>query len=208
MKLTTYDINGKKTGEKNVSDTLFEASVNEELMHRAVLMRLWNARNPIANVLTRAEVNKSKKKAFKQKGTGRARRGALNTGLVRGGGVIFGPRSEGMVYHKDMNKKERRAALFSALTAKRDMSIILEVKVDTPKTKPFSAFLEALDMGKKYLFVLPNADENTVKSIRNLPNSTYIRAEYSNPYDILKADGVVYVNDAVDVLERQFVKIS
>ncbi len=94
MKIDLYDINGKKVGDASVDATIFGAKVNEDLMHRAVVMRAANARRPIAHTLTRGEVSYSTKKLFRQKGTGRARRGARSTNLLRGGGVTHGPRND------------------------------------------------------------------------------------------------------------------
>ncbi|NJP04004.1 50S ribosomal protein L4 [Candidatus Gracilibacteria bacterium] len=106
-------------GSIDVNDSIFSAKINPDLMHRAIVMRLANRRNPIAHTLTRGEVNKTTKKAFRQKGTGNARRGALSTSLLRGGGVCHGPRND-RNFTKAMPKKERRAALFSSLSQKAE----------------------------------------------------------------------------------------
>ena len=116
MKIALYDATGEKSGDVTLNKTLFESKINKDLMHRAVVMRLANRRNPIAHVQTRGEVRMTTKKAFRQKGTGNARRGALSTTLLRGGAASHGPRNE-RNFTKDMPKKERRAALYSALSA-------------------------------------------------------------------------------------------
>lgn len=206
MKFDLYTSTGDKKGSVDANKSLFEAKINVDLMHRAVEMRLANSRNPIAHTKTRGEVIATTKKAFKQKGTGRARRGAMTTSMLRGGGVTHGPRNT-RNFEKMMPKKERRAALFSSLSAQaRDNAIFaLEgFSFKEPKTKEFVSLLGKLPEGKKYLFVLPEKQEMIEKSMNNVPNVEYVRAGYLNPYDVLKADQICFLESSLKVLEETF----
>ncbi len=206
MKADLYTANGEKKGSVTLNATIFEAKVNEDLMHRAVVLRLANARNPIAHTLTRGEVSYSTRKMFRQKGTGNARRGARSTNILRGGGVTHGPRNT-RNFSKMMPKKERRAALFSSLSARaKDGNIIAleEFKAKTPKTKDFVTLFSKLPKGKKYLFVISQKDEIFQKSCRNIPGIKVILASYINPYDVLLADKVCFVKDAFPKIEETF----
>lgn len=206
MNIDIYTSTGEKKGTQALNESMFSVNVNEGLMHRAVVMRQANARNPIAHTKTRAEVSMTTKKAFKQKGTGRARRGALSTGLLRGGGITHGPRSV-QNFTINMPKKERRLALFSSLTVKAGESNIfgLESFVEKiPKTKAFVSLLEKLPKAKKYLFVLDGKDPVFEKSVSNIPNISVISAQYLNPTDILKAEKVCFVANALQAAENIF----
>jgi len=208
MKFDLYDATGKKSGQVTGNDALFGAKINPDLMHRAVVMRLANARNPIAHTQTRGEVNKTTKKAFRQKGTGNARRGALTTTLLRGGAPSHGPRND-RNFTKMMPKKERRAALFSSLSAKaQDKAIFALEKFaeKAPKTKSFVELMGKLPAGKKYLFVIAEKDFVLQKSMSNIPNVHTVLASYLNPYDVLKAEQVCFLKDALPKVEETFLK--
>ena len=206
MKADLYDGSGAKEGSVELNKTMFEAKINEDLMHRAVVMRQANARRPIAHTLNRGEIACSTRKIFRQKGTGNARRGAKSTNLLRGGGVTHGPRND-RNFAKSMPKKERRAALFSALSAKAKSSDVLALKSfesKTPKTKAFTSILAKLPEGKRYLFVLPEKNEIFQKSCNNIPGVATILASYLNPYDILLADKVCFLEAALQTTEDTF----
>lgn len=206
MKADLYTENGEKKGSVALNATIFEAKVNPDLMHRAVVLRLANARNPIAHTLTRGEVSYSTRKMFRQKGTGNARRGARSTNLLRGGGVTHGPRNT-RNFSKMMPKKERRAALFSSLSARaKDGNIIALEKFSAkvPKTKDFISLFSKLPEGKKYLFVLSEKNEVFQKSCRNIPGIKVILANYINPYDVLLSDKVCFLKDAFPKIEETF----
>ena len=209
MKIDLYDAGGAKKGSVDLNKTIFEAKVNTDLMHRAVIMRQANGRMPIAHTKTRANVSATTAKAFRQKGTGRARRGALSTNLLRGGGVTHGP-LQIRNYTKSMPKKERRAALFSSLSAKAQEKGLFAwegPQLDTPKTKTVAEVLKKLPTAKKYLFVVASKDNEALlfqKSIANIPQAKTILANYLNPYDVLHAEQICFVGDALHKVEENF----
>jgi large subunit ribosomal protein L4 len=206
MKIDLYDATGVKKGDISLNKEIFEAKINPDLMHRAVVMRLANARLNIAHTLTRGEVSATTKKAFRQKGTGRARRGALSTNIVRGGGVTHGPRND-RNFTKMMPKKERRAALFSSLSAQTKDNNIFALEgfaEKVPKTKKFAELLSKFPESKNYLFVLAERNEVFEKSAANLPNVKVIFAPYLNPYDVLHAHKICFVADGIKKLESTF----
>lgn len=210
MKADLYDKQGVVKGSVALDAAIFDAKINPELVHQAVVMKLANARNPIAHVKTRGEVAATTKKAFRQKGTGNARRGALSTSLLRGGGVTHGPRNT-RNFSKAMPKKQRRAALFSTLSSQaKDKNIFaLEgLAHKEPKTKDFAALLGKLPEAKKYLFVLPKRDEVFERSARNVPNVKTIHASYLNPYDVLHAGKICFVGDALETVKETFTSQS
>ncbi len=208
MKAILFDATGAKKGDVTLNANIFEAKVNPDLMHRAVVMRLANRRNPIAHTLTRGEVAATTKKAFRQKGTGNARRGALTTSLLRGGGVAHGPRNT-RNFTKMMPKKERRAALFSSLSSQAQESNIFALEsfaAKAPKTKDFAALLAKLPVAKKHLFVIAERDTVFEKSAANLPNVQVILAPYLNPYDVLNAHKICFVGKGLEKIEETFLK--
>lgn len=206
MKIDLYDSKGVKKGSVELSTPIFNAPINTDLMHRAVVMRLSNARNPIAHSLTRGEVNMTTAKAFKQKGTGRARRGAKSTSLLRGGGVTHGPRNI-QNFTKSMPRKERRAALFSSLSSKtkeNDIFALESFESSVPQTKTFVELLKKLPQAKKYLFVLPAKNEIFEKSASNVPFVQVVLANYLNPYDVLNNEKICFFSEALKTLEDTF----
>lgn len=206
MKLDVYTDVGIKKGQVVVNTTAFDAKINDDLMHRAVVMRLANRRNPIAHTKTRGEVVGSTRKIFRQKGTGNARRGSRYTNILRGGGVTHGPRND-RNFSKAMPKKERRAALFSSLSLRAsdgDAFVLDAYTAKEPKTKVFVDMLGKLPEAKKYLFVISAKNRIFQKSASNLPNVEVILANYLNPYDVLKAEKVCFLQDSLEVIESTF----
>jgi large subunit ribosomal protein L4 len=206
MKFDLYDNTGTKKGDVNASKEIFEAKINPDLMHRAVVMRLANRRTNVAHVQTRGEVTATTAKAFRQKGTGRARRGAKTTTLLRGGGASHGPRNV-QNFSKTMPQKERRAALFSSLSVKAKEKAIFSLEgfdSKEPKTKAFVSLLAKLPKAKKYLFVLPERDDVLRKSVSNIPNVKIILANYLNPFDALWAEKICFVSDSLKKAEETF----
>lgn len=206
MKIDLYSSQGEKKGTVDLNAALFGAKINEDLMHRAVVLRQANARQPIAHVKDRSEVSATTKKAFRQKGTGRARRGALSTNLLRGGGVTHGPRNT-RNFSKAMPKSERRAALFSSLSSKtkaKDIFALEKFDQKAPKTKAFAELLAKLPEAKRYLFVLAEKNPTLEKSAANIPNVKTILASYVNPYDVLHAEKICFLQDALEKVEKTF----
>ncbi len=204
---TIYDVNGKEAGKLKLPKAMFDAKINEDLMHRSVIMRLANARNPIAHTKTRGEIKATTKKAFRQKGTGNARRGAMSTNLLRGGGVTHGPRNT-RNFTKQMPKKERRLALFSSLTVRAKENAICGlsgISTDKPNTKVAAGAIKNMPEAKRYLFVLEKGDTAAQKSLRNIPNTKTVWASYLNPYDVLLCDKICFVGDALSQAEKTFI---
>lgn len=199
IKLPVLDMNGQQTGERELPSDIFEAPVNIGLMHQAYVRQMANARLGTHKTKTRGEVNRTKRKWYRQKGTGRARHGSRNAPLFVGGGVAHGPLPR--KYRKDMPKKMRRAALRSALSAKAaDGEIVLvdKLEVDRPKTRIMQEVLYNLVGESSALVLLAEANENVQLSLRNLPDARYLRASYLNVRDLLMFDKVVVPLDALD----------
>lgn len=210
MKAVTYNVNGEECGSVELNSDMFCAKINKDLMHRAVVMRLANRRNPIAHVKTRAEVVATRKKMFRQKGTGNARRGNKTAPLLRGGGVAHGPRNT-VTYSKQMPRKERRRALFSSLSAKasnKEIFALEGINFSEPKTKDFVKILKKLPEAKKILFVLPASDFVFEKSSANIPGVKHILVNYLNPYDVLHAEKICFLTESLPKLEEVFLSDS
>ncbi len=204
--LPLYDANGDDKGTIRANPLLFSVDINNDLIHQSIVMRLSNRRQSIAHTKTRAEVNVSKRKIFRQKGTGNARRGAKSTNLLRGGGVTHGPRNDSN-FIKDMPKKQRRLALFSSLSLQHkelNVCVLEGYNSDGPKTRNFVKLLQKLPIGKKYLFVLNEKNEVFEKSARNIAGVQTILVNYLNPYDVLHANKVCFLMDSLDGLDRVF----
>ena len=207
MKIDVYTATGTKNGSLELPASLFEAKINKGLMHLALVRQQSNRRHAIAHVKHRGEVVGSTKKLFQQKGTGRARRGPGRSPLLNGGGKAFGPRNEAN-FQKDMPKKMRRAALFSCLSlrAKEGAIIGLESYPDSIKTKTFMSLLKKLPVaiGRRIVFVLPSRHQGLELSARNVERVRTIHAAYLNPEDILGAQHVVFLVDAIAAAEKLF----
>jgi len=207
MQIDLYTATGTKKGSLELPASMFEAPVNKGLMHLALVRQQSNRRMPIAHVKHRGEVVGTTKKAFAQKGTGRARRGALRSPTVRGGGKSFGPRNEAN-FRKDMPKKMRRAALFSCLSlrAKEGAIIGLENYPEDAKTKNFVTLLKKLPLqiGRRIIVVTAGRHEKLELAARNVPMIKTIFAQYLNPEDILQARTIIFLSDAVKAAEDTF----
>lgn len=207
MKIDVYSATGAKKGSLDLPSAIFEAAINQGLMHQAVVMQQSNRRRPIAHAKNRGEVIGSTKKMFAQKGTGRARRGPPRSPLLRGGGKAFGPRSV-RNYHKDMPKTMRRVALLSALSAQAKSGSImgLENYPETVKTKDAITALRKmpLDMHRKILIVTPARHRGIALSTRNIPGIRAIAAAYLNPEDVLGAKHIIFFVDAIAETEKIF----
>ncbi len=207
MKIDVYSKDGKKKGAAELPKALFEAEISEGLMHLALVRQQSNRRTPVAHAKSRGEITASTRKLFRQKGTGRARRGSVSANILRGGAKSFGPKSN-RNFTKDMPKKMRRKALFSCLSqsAKDGKIIGLEGYGDDAKTKTFVTLLSKLPVavGRKIVFVLPEHMEALERGAGNVPKVKTLLVQYLNPEDVLGAHHLVFVGEAVQVAERTF----
>ena len=198
---------GKKSDKVSLDLKVAKDTSAADLMHRAVLRQLANKRQGTASTLTRSEVRGGGRKPYKQKGTGRARQGSIRTPLKPGGGIIFGPKPRS--YNLDMNRKERRLALRTAL-----MSRVSDIKtvddfgsnLKEPKTKEIiDGFLRlGIDKTKKILVILDMPSLNIKKSIKNIPNVRLILADQLNVFDILNANQLVIGKSAIEKIQEVY----
>ena len=195
---------GKEVGTIELNDAVFGVKVNEHLVHMAVVQHLANKRQGTQKAKTRGEVSGGGRKPWKQKGTGHARQGSTRSPQWTGGGMVFAPVPRD--YSFKINKKEKRAALKSALTSKvQDSNLIVvdELKFNEIKTKNFVAVMNNLKV-EKGLVVIEGNDANVVLSARNLPAIDTIQADEINVYDIMKAKKVVLTKNAVAKIEEVY----
>jgi len=193
---------GKQVDEVELRPDIFEAPVNTVLMHQALVRQLANARQGTHKAKSRGEVNRTKAKWYRQKGTGRARHGSRNAPTFVGGGVAHGPTPRS--YEKRMPRKMRRAALRSALSVKAaDQQIVVldQLEIETPRSKEVLAILQNLDAGTNALILLPERNEAVEKSARNLERVKILRANYLNVRDLLRHDVVLMPLGALQVIE-------
>ena len=208
--MTTFESlkwDGKKGGKVSLDLKVAKDSSADDLVHRAVLRQLANKRQGTASTLTRSEVRGGGRKPYKQKGTGRARQGSIRTPLRPGGGIIFGPKPRS--YNLDMNRKERRLALRTALISKASTIKTVEdfgSSIDTPKTKEITEGLSRLgvDQSKKVLVILDNPSLNIKKSIQNIANVRLMPADQLNVFDILNANEIVIGTSAITKIQEVY----
>ena len=202
--VSVYNMEGKEVGTIELNDAVFGAPVNEHLVHMAVVQHLANKRQGTQKAKTRGEVSGGGRKPWKQKGTGHARQGSTRSPQWTGGGMVFAPVPRD--YSFKINKKEKRAALKSALTSKvQDSRLVVvdELKFDQIKTKDFVAVMNNLKV-EKGLVVIAGNDANVVLSARNIPTVDTVQADMINVYDIMKAKTVVLTKDAVAKIEEVY----
>ena len=205
LKTNVYDMNGKQVGEVELSEAVFGIEPNESVVHDVVKNHLANCRQGTQSALTRAEVSGGGKKPWKQKGTGHARQGSTRAPQWTHGGIVFAPKPRDYSY--TLNKKVRRLALKSVLSAKAqsaDIVVIDEIKMDEIKTKKFAGFLSAVNADCKALVVTAEANENVVLSARNLAGVQTPFANLVNVYDILNAKKLVLDKAALAKIEEVF----
>ena len=202
--VSVYNIEGKEVGSIELNDAVFGVEINEHLVHMAVVNQLANNRQGTQSAKTRSEVSGGGRKPWRQKGTGHARQGSTRSPQWTGGGVVFAPKPRD--YSFKMNKKEKRAALKSALTSRvqeNKLIVIDELKFDEIKTKNFKAVMDNLKVNKAYV-VLNENDEKVVKSARNLPNVQTALTNTINVYDVMKGGTVILTKDAVKTIEEVY----
>ena len=202
--VSVYNMEGKKVGTLELNDAVFGVEVNEHLVHLAVVAQLANKRQGTQKAKTRSEVSGGGRKPWRQKGTGHARQGSTRSPQWKGGGVVFAPTPRD--YTIRLNKKEKRAALRSALTSRvQDNKFIVvdELKFDEIKTRKFQNVMDNLKVSKA-LVVLADNDQNTVLSARNIAGVKTSQVGSINVYDILKYNTVVATKAAVASIEEVY----
>ena len=203
--VNVVDMAGKQVGEITLSDVIFGAEVNGAVLHAAVRTYLMNQRQGTQSTLTRTEVSGGGKKPWRQKGTGRARQGSTRAPQWYHGGVALGPKPRD--YRLDMNKKTKRVALYSALSAKvaaGDLIVVDSIKTEGYSTKTMAAMLAALGATRKALVVLPEVENTVIKSFANIPGVVTTQFNTVNVYDVLNADKFIIAKDAVAKLEEVY----
>ena len=204
---TVFDWQGKESGELSIDLKTAKESTALDLLHRAVLRQQAHSRQGTASTLTRSEVRGGGRKPYKQKGTGRARQGSIRTPLRPGGGITFGPKPR--KYNLDMNRKERRLALRTALMSRiSDAKIIKDFgsKLEVPKTSEIVSVLKRLgiDSDGKILIILNRPSEIIKRSIRNLEKIKLISADQLNVFDLLNANSLVIGEDALSTIKEVY----
>jgi large subunit ribosomal protein L4 len=202
MFIPKYNTKGEEVGEAELLPAIFEVPVNVPLMHQALVRQLANARQGTHKAKSRGEINRTKAKWYRQKGTGRARHGSRNANLFVGGGVAHGPVPRR--YTKRMPRSMRRAALRSALSVKamdNQIVVVDELDIEIPKTKEMVAILQNLGLDERVLILLPERNEPVEKSARNLPQVRTLRASYLNIRDLFGYDRLLMSVHALQVVE-------
>ena len=205
LKTNVLDMSGKVVGEIELSEALFGVEINESVVHDVVKNHLANLRQGTQSALTRAEVSGGGRKPWRQKGTGRARQGSTRAPQWTHGGIVFAPKPRDYSY--TLNKKARRLALKSALSAKAaelNVVVIDSIKMEAPKTAEFAKFLNAVGVEGKALVVTAAVDTNVVKSGRNIPGCEVTFANLINVYDIVNANKLVVDQAALAKIEEVF----
>ena len=202
--VSVYNMEGNEVGKMDLNDAVFGVEVNEHLVHMAVVAQLANNRQGTQKAKTRSEVSGGGRKPWRQKGTGHARQGSTRAPQWTGGGIVFAPTPRD--YTIILNKKEKRAALKSALTSRvleNKFIVVDELKLDEIKTKKFQTVLNNLKVNKA-LVVVGEDSENVVKSAKNIPSVKTAYVNTINVYDILKDNTVVATKAAVANIEEVY----
>ena len=202
--VTVYNMEGKEVGTIELNDAVFGVEINEHLVHMAVVNQLANNRQGTQKAKTRSEVSGGGRKPWIQKGTGHARQGSTRAPQWTGGGMVFAPVPRD--YSFKMNKKEKRAALKSALTSRvqaNKLIVLDQLTMDAPKTKAMQNVLNSLNVNKA-LVVTKENDANVVLSARNIPDVKTALVNTINVYDVMKYNTVVLTKDAVAAIEEVY----
>ncbi len=203
--VTVYDMKGKKVGSIELDDAVFGVEINEHLVHMAVVQQQANNRQGTQKAKTRSEVSGGGRKPWRQKGTGHARQGSIRAPQWTGGGVVFAPVPRD--YSFKMNKKEKRAALKSALSdkvASEKLIVLDKFELDEFKTKKVAEVLANLKVEGKALIVLSDTDEKVVKSAGNIPSVQTAQVGTLNVYDVVNNGTVVVTKDAVEKIQEVY----
>ena len=205
MKIKVYDMLGNEAGEMELSDSIFGAQINVPLMHEMVKNYLANRRHGTQSTLTRSEVSGGGKKPWRQKGTGRARQGSTRSPQWTHGGIALGPKPR--KYRYSVNKKAKRVAMKSALSAKvaeGNLIVLDTLAFDEIKTKSMVNVLKALKVEDKALVVMPAPDTTVIKSARNIEGVKTACVNTLNVYDIVKHDKFIITKEAVNKVEEVY----
>ena len=203
--INVVDMKGKNVSTIELADSIFAIEPNTAVMHQMVVSYLANQRQGTQSALTRSEVSGGGKKPWRQKGTGRARQGSTRAPQWTHGGVVFAPKPRS--YSFSVNKKVKRLAMKSALSSKvidNDLIVVDAITMDEFKTKVMAEMLNAIGVEKKALIVLPEVDKKVIKSASNIPGVKTAQVNELNVYDILNADKLVIVKDAVSKIEEVY----
>ena len=204
-KLAVLDKAGKKVSDIELADGIFAIEPNESAMHLMVVNYLANQRQGTQSTLTRSEVSGGGKKPWRQKGTGRARQGSTRAPQWTHGGIVFAPKPR--EYGFSVNKKVRRLAMKSAFSSKavdNDIIVLDAITLNEYKTKTIVNMLNAIGSEKKALIVLANVDKQVIRSASNIPGVKTAQVNTLNVYDILNADKLIIVKDAVEKIEEVY----
>lgn len=208
MKIDLYTQAGEKNGTMDLPEEIFDIPFNADLIHQALVRQLANGRVAIAHTKTRAYVRGGGRKPYRQKGTGNARQGSIRSPQWRKGAVIFGPNKD-RNFEKDMPRKQRRKALFSALSEKARNNEIIGLesyKVEKPKTKDFVSMLKKLPIEKDVLIVIGEKDTTIQRASKNIPFVRTIIASYLNIQDLQRHEKVLLLKDSVEKIKEAFLK--
>ena len=203
--VSVYNMEGKEVGTIELNDAVFGVEVNEHLVHMAVVQQLANNRQGTQKAKTRSEVSGGGRKPWRQKGTGHARQGSTRSPQWTGGGVVFAPVPRD--YSFKINKKEKRAALKSALSdkvANGKLVVVDALTFEAPKTKEFAKVMTNLNVDGKALVVLNSNDANVVLSAKNIPTVKTSLTNTINVYDVVNAKTLVLTQDAVKTIEEVY----
>jgi large subunit ribosomal protein L4 len=201
MEVPVFNMSGEEVSNVELPASIFNAKINRDLMHQALVRQMANARQGTHSTKGRSEVNKTGAKAYRQKGTGRARHGSRRAPIFVGGGVAHGPKPR--KYVKRMPRKMRQAALRSALSAKArsdDLVLLEALELDAPKTKRMATIMERLVKQDSALVLLAEQNENVEKSVRNMPDAKTLPATYLNIRDLLGYEKIVIPLSALEVI--------
>ena len=203
--VAVVDMTGTKIDEINLADSIFGIEPNAAVMHELVVNYLANQRQGTQSALTRSEVRGGGRKPWRQKGTGHARQGSIRAPQWTKGGIVFAPKPRDYSY--TVNKKVRRLAMKSAFSSKaqdNDIIVIDNITLDEFKTKTIVKMLSAVGSEKKALIVLPTVDKKVIKSASNIPGVKTAQVNELNVYDMLNADKLIIVKDAVAKIEEVY----
>ncbi len=212
MKIILHNQNGEEIGKVELPKDFFEVEMNPDLVHQVIVAQNANARKVLAHTKDRGEVSGGGKKPWRQKGTGRARHGSIRSPIWKGGGVCFGPTKE-RVFSKKINKKMKQKALMMGLSSKvKDKEIVLldRIELTQPKTKIVFEIIKNLGnklekkLTKGSLIVLPETDQNIIRSTRNIPKMKIIRADSLNTLDILSYKYLIIIKESIKVMQKTY----